>query len=373
MERLLWIGMGLAGPSCNQSVDPGQGEGHWKVTVRYHLETRSVDLGSFETATVENVQGVRLTDVIQEAFPDAPGGTLAADFVGADGFRPSGKSDCRVLIPLGYEILQKGVVDSTSGNLLWAASLGFGGCMGVSAVSEILIVDPEERGPFIKVRWNDTQTEVDLKFLPTTLQDGQPWVRLQTLVKSAGVSESPEIAYFDLEDGLGNRPGSNPDISLLDWEGLSMGSVQPSTTEVHFEAESGLSDPWNLADLSSVILSDTTLGARKVFIVFGEQQKEMDLGNLPMVEYEGVQQVVLQELIQAAALVSEPETFEYDLEGSDGFRPTVDSGATPLSYSALASGYIHPVSRNVSFDGSLGLRRYWYVHDVAKVHVLPKE
>jgi hypothetical protein len=251
---LLIPSLAAAGAACSQAVDPGTTDGGAAVQVQYGTESKSVDLASLTPATVEGNTGARVSEVIAAAFPSARLPLIGADFIAPDGFRPAAKSGCRTLIPVTGGDLEQGVLDPQSANLLWAPSLGFGGCMGVRGVAKILVVDLSDSGPMFAVRFGATAIDIDLRFQPATEVDGEPRIQLQNLVKSSGITDAPQTFSFDVEAADGTRPGAGPGATLLTWEQLAHGTLHAQTRELAFDAAAGLSAVWNVTEARALIL-----------------------------------------------------------------------------------------------------------------------
>lgn len=247
--------LGLA--ACGQSVDQGPPDGGYRVKVQYGAESKSVDLSSLPPATVEGNSGARVSEVIAQAFPSASLALIGADFIaGADGFRPAAKSGCRPLIPVAGSDLEKGVLDAQSGNLLWAPSLGYGGCMSVKAVGEILVVNLADPGTIFTVRLGDAAVEVDLRFQQTADVGGEPLVNLQGPVKASGVTDAPQDIRYDIEGADGFRPTVDRQAVPLTWEQLAQVYINPVSRNISFDETLGLESYWNIQDAVKIHLLD---------------------------------------------------------------------------------------------------------------------
>ncbi|NMB74057.1 MAG: hypothetical protein GYA21_02875 [Myxococcales bacterium] len=240
--------------ACGQSVDRGTQDGGATVMVQYGAESKSIALASIAPIIVEGNTGVQVSAVIAKAFPAAVLSSVGADFIAPDGFRPAAKSGCRPLIPIPGANLDKGVLDPQSANLLWAPSLGYGGCMGVKGVSQILMVNLADSGQTLQVRLDAAMVDVDLRFQQTTDVGEEQRINLQNLVKSSGITDTPQDFTFDLEAADGSHPSADHGGVLLTWEQLAHGTLHPQTRNLAFDAAAGLAAYWNLSEARALIL-----------------------------------------------------------------------------------------------------------------------
>lgn len=130
---------------CDQSVtesDGGSDAGGRSVTVVFAGVGHEVNLGSLDTTQVEGTSVVGLQTVIEAALPGETLDGLAANFVGADGFRPESREFCATLVPVAWETLGRGYIHPATRDLLWDPALGFPGCMSPRDVAEIDVIRP---------------------------------------------------------------------------------------------------------------------------------------------------------------------------------------------------------------------------------------
>jgi len=357
---------------CGCGDDDAAGPEGTRVTVTYEGEGREVVLETL----APSVQGVPLSDVVEAAWPELDRSALVADFLAGDGFRPARRTDCQDEIPFPGDQLDRGWIDPATADLAWDESFSFTGCMHVRGVATILLFDEGTAGPKVRVEAGDTGIDVDLMFLPTVEVAGAPRVVLDMVVSASGIAEAPHLWDFDLEDADGTRPGEALGATL-GWDQLTKGWIDPVTRDLTWDASLALDEAWTLHDARVIRLVEARDDpARSVLVVHGEDQVEVDLGDLPTVEVEAQPQVVLQAVIAAAPIVTTPETFGYDFEGSDGYRIVEGhDDRTPATWDDLARGWVHPVSRNLSWDASLaGFGAPWHVRDVTVIHVIdPRE
>lgn len=112
-----------AGPS-----DAGAAAGPWLV-VKREAVSRTVDLSTLTTHAlgVKTVAG--LDQVVAAAFPEARGTGFHVGFQASDGFDPSSKGGCAVLLPIAEALLPRGGIDPLTRNLAWDDALGYPGCL----------------------------------------------------------------------------------------------------------------------------------------------------------------------------------------------------------------------------------------------------
>jgi len=247
----LAIAAGL-GPACGQSIDQGQGDGGATVEVRFGADTRAVELDQLGTTTTEGNTGVPLSALIAAAFPQLDLDAVGADFAAEDGFRPASRAGCRPLIPVSGASLELGVLEPLSGSILWAPSLGFGGCMSVRGVVELLVVELGAPGVLVEVRADLASVPVDLRFQPTVEVAGAARVSLQGLVTASGVIEEPAGMVFDLEGADGFRPTLDRALAPLTWEQLGQGGLDPTSRDAAFDGAAGLPGTWGVRDVARV-------------------------------------------------------------------------------------------------------------------------
>ncbi len=118
-------------------------------------------------------------------------------------------------------------------------------------------------------------------------------------------------------------------------------------------------------------VSDAPEGdVKTVEVVFEEVTSEVDLGELDTVTIEGEELVRLSDVVEAADLGVELSALEFDFVASDGFRSGDRSTCTetiPMPGETLEQGYIDPVTRNMSWDASLGMPGCVRVRDAAQL------
>jgi len=370
MKRLFLLPLfGLLVLACDQAVDEGNPDGGESlVAVHYDDQTEAVDLMQLATVEVGGDELVPLTAVVQEAFPSA--GSVEADFEAADGFRPAAKSDCLPLIPVPNDLLASGYLDPLTRNLIWDEALGYGGCMHPKDVAIIRLSDGGAQGALLTLTLDDFQVEVDLGFQPTETVGEEQLVPLQTVISASGVASSPNLYDYDFEGADGFRPTLDKDAAPLTWDEVGSGHIHPQTRDLTFDESAGISGYWGVNDTATIHLIVTEVSPRRVALVYGSLETEVDLGELDTVEVEGEHLVNLQALVEAAGLSADATGLLFDMQGSDGFRPSVDRDTDPLTWEQIGQGYIHPASGDLTWDAALGLPGFWSVSDVVRIHLL---
>lgn len=107
------------------------------VSVVYQGETRTADLSKPARTTLGGLSFVALSTVVTQAFPDLDLAAVAADFEGADGFKPGSKGNCAALIPVPGPVLSQGYISPETRNLAWDDSLQYPGCLRVTNTAVI--------------------------------------------------------------------------------------------------------------------------------------------------------------------------------------------------------------------------------------------
>jgi hypothetical protein len=98
------------------------------------------------------------------------------------------------------------------------------------------------------------------------------------------------------------------------------------------------------------------------------QSVPVDLSTLSTIDYKSAKLVKLSDVWTASKISTDPTTLEYELVGSDGFKPSSKTGCVDLPGTMLDKGYISPVTRNVVWDESLGLAGCYGVKDTATLN-----
>ncbi|MBN2498743.1 MAG: hypothetical protein JXR96_29400 [Deltaproteobacteria bacterium] len=377
MRRMTPVAIALAACGalgCSQSVDEGSQDGGTRsVEVSYGEQAQAIDLGTLQTVQVGGQDLVALDAIVGAAWPELALAAIEADFAAGDGFRPASKSNCAELIPLAGEQLERGYADPQTANLSWDEELGYPGCLHISGLARIELQDAGTVGRKLRVVLGEHTAEIDLSFQPTEDVGGEQLVALDGAVSASGATDSPGLYAYDFEGADGFRPVEDRGYEPLAWESLASGWIHPVTGDLSWDAALDLPGAWSVHDTAAVHLSPVEQPAGRVTVQHGQDEVEVDLGTLETVNVEGEELVKLKVVVQAASLVADPSAFGYDFEGSDGFRPTEDRGAEPMEWAKMDQGYIHPVSRNLSWDAELGLSGWWSVSDTARVHVLDNE
>jgi hypothetical protein len=359
MRRLALVTLSFLGACASERAPV-------RISIARGTESRQVELGALPSAAL----GVRVSDVVKRAWPTLDDTSIAADFIAGDGFRPAARSPCLGLVPVSGTLLKQGYLDPDTGDLGWDDSLAFPGCLHVKGVATIVVLDRQTQGAKVKVASADATVDVDLSLLPTVSVGNTRMVALDVVVSSSGVVAAPHLFDYDFEDAKGVRPTASVKTPLT-WSQLTKGWIEPASRDLAWDTALALPQAWSLRDTAIIHLIKKEVAAGHVQVVHGSNQADVDLGKLPVVPVGSGQLVVIQAVVNAASLVANPAGFSYDFECSDGY--TIISGHAdrkPLTWSDLGLGWIDPVSRNVSWDASLGFGSPWSARDVSIVHIL---
>lgn len=110
--------------------------------------------------------------------------------------------------------------------------------------------------------------------------------------------------------------------------------------------------------------------AKTVEVVYNGTSYEVDLGLLETLTVEDDDVLRLSDVVNAAELGVALSDLEFDFQASDGFRSGERSTCTetiPVAGETLARGYIHPITRNLSWDAELGMPGCVRVYDTAQL------
>jgi hypothetical protein len=135
---------GEAGGPLEAGGKPEAGSGK-TVDVIYDGKTTAVDLS--KPTPVVGTDGnsyARLSDLVLLALPGKALNTLVADFESSEAtgsYKPGSKDNCKNLIPLPGEKMDKGYIHPQSRRLIWDEGLGFPGCMSVKDLAKIILVN----------------------------------------------------------------------------------------------------------------------------------------------------------------------------------------------------------------------------------------
>jgi hypothetical protein len=209
---------------------------------------------------------------------------------------------------------------------------------------------------------------VGLEYLPVNDVDGHDAVALQTVVGSSGLSESVDLYRFVFITS--QTTSTDLGLDLVDWDGMALGFIRVDNRSLVWSTLPDGDATWALSDVTAIQLVDPAGEAVSVTVVLGEQSAEVDLGEVALETVEGEQLAALRSVVIASGLTEQPDTFVYDFEGADGFRPHIDRGFDALAWAALSQGWLHPLSASLTWDEGLGLPGAWWVSEVAKIHLL---
>ncbi|MBW2703544.1 MAG: hypothetical protein JRF33_22225 [Deltaproteobacteria bacterium] len=362
--------VGLSLLACAQSVDEGALDGSVNLEIRYQGESRQVNLGELAPEPLGEDLLVPLSDAVASAWPELMPEDLLADFAAGDGFRPASRSNCVDLIPLAGTLLEQGFVHALTGNLSWDEALDFPGCLQMSDLASVFLSDADTQGRFLRFVLEEQVLDLDLSYQPTVDVEGQALVSLSAVVEASGISESPELYLYDFEGADGFRPTVDREEEALGLDLLAKGWIHPESGDLSWAADLDLDGDWSVGDCVAVHLLPMPQAYASVTVVHGADEVTVDLSQVASEVVDGEELVPLDSIVSVAGLVEDSSIFVYDFEGADGFRPTVDREAEALPFEALGSGWMHPVSRNLSWDASLSLSGWWSVGDTARIHLL---
>lgn len=134
------LALGLAACGSEQDVDDGTPTLTAKTTrVTYLGASQEIDLSTLGTVDVGGVVVVRLGEVLSTALPEVSLATVGANFLSSDGFNPSSKENCALLLPVVGATLNQGYLDPSTRNLSWDVTLAYPGCLAVRDLAEILV------------------------------------------------------------------------------------------------------------------------------------------------------------------------------------------------------------------------------------------
>jgi hypothetical protein len=104
-----------------------------------------------------------------------------------------------------------------------------------------------------------------------------------------------------------------------------------------------------------------------VGVSYDGQSVDVDLGTVATTSYKGVTLVKLSDVWRTSGIEKDRAALEFEFVASDGFTPS-DKDCAGLSGTVLGMGYIDPVSRNLTWDESLGFQGCYSVRDAAQMN-----
>lgn len=128
------------GSSSSSSSGAANAEG--TVTVTVAGESYPVVLADLETTTFKDLTVVTLPTVWKATGLKSEFTAYNFDFVGADGFRPATRPNCKDVVFDGATTFAKGYIEVASRRLTWADDLGFAPCASVSDLATIEATNP---------------------------------------------------------------------------------------------------------------------------------------------------------------------------------------------------------------------------------------
>ena len=106
--------------------------------------------------------------------------------------------------------------------------------------------------------------------------------------------------------------------------------------------------------------------AKSVDVVHGADSVKVSLGTLSTLQYKEVDVVRLGDVWTAAFPSTDPNGLAFSFVSASGFRPS-DKDCADMPGPLLGNGYIEPVSGNLVWDESLGLRGCYSVRETARM------
>ncbi|MFW5739659.1 MAG: hypothetical protein ACOC1F_04775 [Myxococcota bacterium] len=102
-------------------------------------------------------------------------------------------------------------------------------------------------------------------------------------------------------------------------------------------------------------------------VSYDGQSVPVDLGDLATTPYEGVELVKLSDVWAESGITADRAALAFEFVASDGFKPS-NKDCEDLAGTNLDQGYIDPVSRNLTWDESLGLGGCYAVRDTVEMN-----
>ncbi len=238
--------VGLALLACSQNVDEGALDGSVTLEIRYQGESRQVELGDLVAEPLGEDLLVPLSDAVASAWPDLRPENLVADFAAGDGFRPASRAYCVDLIPLPGTLLEQGSVHALTGNLSWDEALDFPGCLQIGGLAGVFLSDAGSQGRLLHFVLEDQVKDIDLTYQPTVEVAGQSLVSLFSVLAACGITESPELYLYDVEDSDGFRPTVDRYEEALTLDQLEQGWIHPESGDLSWDAGLNLSSWWSV-------------------------------------------------------------------------------------------------------------------------------
>ncbi len=117
-------------------------DGDVSIEVKYGDSTESIGLGDLATTTIDGLDVVLVSAIIEVSGVEPTLADVTLDFEGSDGFRPSEKENCAEALPVDGESADKTGVDLADENtLIWDPALDMPGCASVKDLAIIHIAD----------------------------------------------------------------------------------------------------------------------------------------------------------------------------------------------------------------------------------------
>ena len=116
---------------------------------------------------------------------------------------------------------------------------------------------------------------------------------------------------------------------------------------------------------------ETIAQGRLIMVQYGQMEETFDLNDFEHVELDGFQYARLDEIIKAAQFPGEEADKLYDVEGSDGFKPTMKD-LPMLTWEQVSFGSINIASGMLRWELDSGLPKTWNVKDTVKILVMDK-
>lgn len=208
------------------------------------------------------------------------------------------------------------------------------------------------------------------------LEAGPSGVSLDEIVTAAWPELDQQGIGVDFIAADGFRPAARSnclDLIPVPSDLFGSGFLDPETRDLNWEESLDYPGCLHPNNVETILLIELESEGAMVRVVAGDAEVDVDLSLLPTVDVEGVPLIVLDQVVISSGVVDAPQLFDYDLEGSDGFRPTSAEDREPLPWSALSQGWIDPSERDVHWDEALGIEAAWTVSDVATIRLVERE
>lgn len=391
------------------SSDDNETEDGFELTVVYLGTEYTVDVLALETTLFEEIQMVKLTDILNATGVETDWTKLYYDFEAKDGFNPRTQYTCDGTIPITGDAIDKGYVDPVSHRLNWDESLGYSGCASVKDLVKIFVNDDPEDGAIdgdtdgdedsvadgdedleqeepsefkINVTYNGNDNEVDVFALDTEEIEGVTAVSLENIVIASGIVtteqvEDGELGFmsFEFEASDGYNPGSKescaPYNPLPGWQ-LAEGYVNLNEKRIYWKDGSGIGGCMGVKDIAKIMAEDKYV----LTVTYDDTQARVVVEDMGTVEFDSSQVVSLDSLVTTSELVQSLDGMTYDFMATDGFMPSSKDNCKdylPVDAATLQKGYLNPEDHQVYWDADLSMPGCASVKGLAVIQISAAE